>query len=155
FFVRLRGRPGFQPVKDVRSLERAIFRETIGGGISRGGGDGFLTLINRVNLRGAGPRGVQRESAQESETIEHLTDADQFGDTSVIHLLIQVESGFLPAQQVHFKLQTVQAYLHQRGGSGQLAGEDSVGLGQSFESPCSNVVPFEDRPRREACVQRG
>ena len=49
-------------------------------------GEGALIL----HTKPLPPRGVQGEPGEETETIEHLASVDQFGDTTVIHLLIEI-----------------------------------------------------------------
>ena len=100
-----------------------------------------------MHLGGAGPRGVQGEPAQEAETVKHLAALDQFGDPLVVHLLVKIQPGLLAAQQVHFKLQTVQANRHDRGAPGQLPGQNPVGIGQPFELAGRNVISFDDGAR--------
>ena len=155
FFVRLRGRMSLQPIEHVGSFKRTFFRQTIRRGVTGGGGGGFFTLIQGMNLVGARPRGVQRKPAEETETVEHLPAADRFSDALVVHLLIEIQPGLLPALQVHVEPQTVQADRHDGAAPRQRAGQKTVGFGQTFELPGGNVVAFDDRAWGKDPLQRG
>src|ERR1700761_498946 len=72
-FMRLHRRVRLEPVKDVNGFKRAAVGQAIGGGVALRGGNGIRALVEQMYMRGPGARGVQAESAEKTETIQHLT----------------------------------------------------------------------------------
>ena len=103
-------------------LEGTPFLEPVQFCVMCCGGNGFSTLIHHVDMRRAGPRRVQPETANETEAVEHLATGrprHQRRHPRIVHLLVQVQPGLVPAQQVHLKPQAVQFDLD---GAGQFPG---------------------------------
>ena len=53
---------------------------------------------------------VQTEAAEKTETVEHLSAFRKLGDGLIIHLLIQIHSRFVAADQIGLKFQAVQGH---------------------------------------------
>ena len=72
-------------------------------GIAARGYNGVGTLVEHMDVGSAGARSVQAKAAQETEAIQHLRVFGEFGDPLVIELLIEVQAGFVTAEQVCFE----------------------------------------------------
>src|SRR6185436_15908977 len=88
FFMRPDGGLRFKPVKNIGSFKRAFRRKPIVGGIAAGGGNRLRALIQGMNMGRSRPRGVQSETTQKTEAIEHLPEIYQFSNPLIIDLLI-------------------------------------------------------------------
>ena len=102
--VRRDGGFGFEPVEDVRLLECASIGEPVAGGNGRGSGDGVGGLVDADHAGRSRARGVQRESSEETEAVEHLRAFREARDQLVIHLLIEIKAGLVAGHEVHGEL---------------------------------------------------
>jgi len=60
-FVRLHSGSGLQPVKHVDGLKGAGLVHLVGLGVAFRGGNGIGALIEKMDMAGAGARGVEAE----------------------------------------------------------------------------------------------
>ena len=51
--------------------------------------------------------GVQAEAAEEAETIQHLAAFGEMGNRFVIGLLIEIQTGLVPGDEIGLKFQAV------------------------------------------------
>ena len=153
--MRLRRGLGFQPVENVRGLERTWLRQTVGGSVAGACGDCLFALVNRVDVRRAGPRRVQREATEKSEAVQHLRvrgARDQVSDALTVNLLVQIQPGLLAAQQVHSKLQSVQL---DRQFAVEFSRNDTVSVGKTLEFARRDVVALNHSARRKDLLESG
>ena len=104
-----------------------------------------------MNVRGAGPGGMQPEAAQETETIQDLGAVRQPGDVFVVDLLIEIQAGLMPRQQVGFKLQSVQLRCNW---TAQIACQNPGCIRQALELAGVRLIAFYNGARRENRFQR-
>ena len=151
--VRRGDRLRLQPVEDVHGFKRAAFRQPVGGGVLRGGGDRVRALVQPQHPLGPGPRRVQRKSAEKTEAIQHLPrlrHLHQFGHAPVIFLLVQIQTRLVPRREVQREFQAVQLHPDR---PRRCAHDRPLRLGQPLESPRGHVVPLQNRPRRKQLLQ--
>ena len=70
--VRLDGGLRLEPVENVDCLKGTFFRQAVGGGVAFGGFNRLGALVEQMDVRRAGAGGVQAESAEKAEAIQHL-----------------------------------------------------------------------------------
>src|ERR1043166_9020517 len=96
-------------------------------------------------------RGVERESAQEAEAVQHSTVSGQCSHALVILLLIEVKAGFVTLQQVRPKAQSIELDLQV---TLSASVEDGIGVRKPFKLPGADIVPFQDSTWFENRSQR-
>ena len=57
-----------------------------------------------VNMGSPGSRCVQPKSSQKTKTIKRLCGFCQLSHALVVHLLIQIQPGLMPAEHIHLEL---------------------------------------------------
>ena len=80
--------------------------------MARCSGDGIGALVEHVRVRRAGPGRVQAEPAEKAEAVQHLSAPRQVGHALVVHLLVEVQTGFVAAQDIHIKPEAVEINRH-------------------------------------------
>ena len=106
-----------------------------------------------MDVRRAGPRCVQREATEKSEAVQHLRvrrARDQVSDALIVDLLVQIQPGLLAAQQVHFKLQSVQL---DRQFAVEFSRDDTVSVGKTLEFPRRDVVALNHGARSKNLLE--
>src|SRR5215475_3533016 len=101
-----------KPIKYIHGFERTSPAQTIQLRVARSRGDSLGALVEHVDVVRTGMNDVQAEPTDKTETIQHLRSFGQTGHQSVIHLLVQIQTGFVPAKHIDFELQAVEVNLH-------------------------------------------
>src|SRR5215831_13453963 len=90
FFVRLHRGLRLEPIENVHGFKGAFFRQSIICGMTLCLFNGFLALIQEMDMICSRPNGVQAETAQETEAVQDLSAFYQPGDALVVDLLVEV-----------------------------------------------------------------
>src|SRR5262249_37763356 len=105
-----------------------------------------------MDMGGATAGGMKAETADKTKAIQNMGAFSKIGNKPVIHLLVQIEAGFVAGEEVSLELQTIQVHRNQ---AAQFSCECPMGLGQTFELAGSDITPLDDGPRGEYRGERG
>ena len=65
---------------------------------------GILALVQPVNVRRPRPGRVQRETAGKTKTIQNLPAFGKRRDPLIVSLLIEIQTGFVPARDIQRRI---------------------------------------------------
>ncbi len=143
-FVRFDGGVVLEPVENIYRIEGTFVGEAVGGGVAFGGFNRVGTLVEQMNMRRPCPCRVQTEPAQKAEAVKHLSAFRELRHGLIIHLLVQIHSRLVTADQIRFKFQSVQVHGHM---TAQFAEQHAVRFRKPFKLARRHITAFHDDAR--------
>src|SRR5689334_14664268 len=103
-----------------------------------------------MHMRCASTGGVQAESAEKAEAIEHLRAFGEFRNALIIHLLIEIQTRFVAREHIYLKTQSIQFNWKWRI---ELASDYSIRIRQTFKFARGEFITLDDRTWREKLLE--